>query len=134
MRSTDVPVYVKPGVATRVRSIPFRIQLSPETIISSYNAQKGLFLVDYILTATTKRKCPQTRWLLLKLETRTFVTITPPEREIERPLQVTPYSPPLDEMDLFRVPFMQTIRVFLSLSYLVQLLVSFDSHHVVAIA
>ena len=47
----------------------------------------------------------------MKLETRTFVSITPPQAEIERPLQVTPYSPPLDEMDLFRCPFMQTIRV-----------------------
>jgi len=110
VRSTEVPVYVKPGVATRVRSIPFRIELSPSTIISSYNAQKGLFLVDYLLTATSKRKCPQSGWLLNKLESRTFVTITPPERDIERPLQVTPYSPPLDEMDLFRCPFMQTIR------------------------
>jgi hypothetical protein len=117
IKSTEVPVYVKPGVATRVRSIPFRIELSPSAVTASYNAQKGLFLVDYILTAVTKRKCHQTGWQLLKLETRTFVTITPPEREIERPLQVTPYSPPLDEMDLFRCPFMQTIRVYLFLIY-----------------
>lgn len=111
VRSTDVPVYVKPGVSNRVRSLPFRIRLSPAQLISSYNAQKGLFLVDYLLTATARRKCPKTGWNLLKLETRTFVTITPPEVSIERPLQVTPYSPPLDDMDLFRCPFMQTIRV-----------------------
>jgi hypothetical protein len=112
VRSTDVPVYVKPGVSNRVRSLPFRIQLSPAQLIASYNAQKGLFLVDYLLTATARRKCPRTGWNLLKLETRTFVSITPPQVEIEKPLHVTPYSPPLDDMDLFRCPFMQTIRVW----------------------
>ena len=111
VRSTDVPVYVKPGVSNRVRSLPFRIQLSPALLIASYNAQKGLFLVDYLLTATARRKCPKTGWNLLKLETRTFVSITPPQVEIQKPLNVTPYSPPLDDMDLFRCPFMQTIRV-----------------------
>jgi hypothetical protein len=111
LRSNDGPIYVKPGVSNRVRSLPFRIQLSPAHLIASFNAQKGLFLVDYLLSATTRRKCPHSGWNLLKLETRTFVTITPPEAEIQRPLQVTPYSPPLDDMDLFRLPFMQTIRV-----------------------
>jgi hypothetical protein len=111
VRSTDVPVFVKPGVSNRVRSLPFRIQLSPAQLIASFNAQKGLFLVDYLLMATTRRKCPRSGWNLLKLETRTYVTITPPEVPIQRPLQVTPYSPPLDDMDLFRCPFMQTIRV-----------------------
>ena len=81
-------------------------------MISSYNAKRGLFLVDYLLTATTRKKCPSTGWKLLQLETRTFVTITPPQAEIDRPLQVTPYSPPLDELDLFRCPFLQTIRVY----------------------
>lgn len=111
VRSTDVPVYVKPGVPNRVRSLPFQIQLAPAQLIASFNAQKGLFLVDYLLTATARRKCPKTGWNLLKLETRTFVTITPPEMSIEKPFHVTPYSPPLDNMDLFRCPFMQTIRV-----------------------
>src|SRR5436190_8379560 len=74
VRSTDVPVYVKPG---RVRSLPFRIQLSPAQLIASYNAQNGLFLVDYLLTATARRKWPKSGWNLLRLETRTFVCITP---------------------------------------------------------
>jgi len=105
-------VYVKPGVPNRVRSLPFQIQLSPAQLIASFNAQKGLFLVDYLLTATARRKCPKTGWNLLKLETRTFVTITPPETPVEKPFHITPYSPPLDDMDLFRCPFMQTIRVY----------------------
>jgi hypothetical protein len=113
IKSTDVPMYLKPGVANRIRSLPFQLRLSPSQLIASYNSKQGLFLVDYLLTATTRRKCPTTGWNLLKLETRTFVTITPPEGGIKRPLQVTPYSPPLDEMDLFRCPFMQTIRVSL---------------------
>ena len=113
VRSSDAPMYLKPGVSNRVRSLPFRIQLSPAHLIASYNAQKGLFLVDYLLTATARRKCPKTGWNLLKLETRTFVTITPPETAITKPLQVTPYSPPLADMDLFRCPYMQTIRVVL---------------------
>ena len=107
-------MYLKPGVANRIRSLPFQLQLSPSQLIASYNWKKGLFLVDYLLTATTRRKCPTTGWNLLKVETRTFVTITPPEGGIERALQVTPYSPPLDDMDLFRCPFMQTIRVYTS--------------------
>lgn len=128
LRSNDGPIYVKPGVSNRVRSLPFRIQLSPAHLIASFNAQKGLFLVDYLLSATTRRKCPHSGWNLLKLETRTFVTITPPEAEIQRPLQVTPYSPPLDDMDLFRLPFMQTIRVHTPKAVLIIVQLHHETH------